>query len=199
MYKRQPYYYLDLYQGDPISEPNTYSMARLKTTYDFEPLPPGIDAQRILGVQGNVWSESISTFRHAQYMTWPRGFAVAETGWSPKSAKDWKDFARRVEQHFRRFEVADWNCAHSIYDVIFSPSRSADGSLEIALGTEIEGLEIHYTFAGPDPDAHYPRYEKPLRVPKNAAELRVVTCRNGRIMGRQINMPIAELEKRAKK
>lgn len=194
-----PYYYLDLYQGDPVVEPSTYSMARLKTTYGFEPVPAGIDPQRILGVQGNVWSESIPTLRHAEYMTWPRGFAIAETGWSPPSAKDWNDFARRVEQHFRRFEAADWNCAHSVYDVIFSPRRSADGSLEIVLGTEIEDLEIRYTFAGPDPDAHYPRYEKPLRVPKNAAELRVVTCRNGRKMGRQINMPIAELEKRARK
>ena len=194
-----PYYYLDLYQGDPLVEPNTYSLARLKTTYGFEPLAPGMDPRRLLGVQGNVWSESIPTLRHAQYMTWPRGFAIAETGWSAGSAKDWNDFAGRVEHHFQRFAAADWNCARSVYDPIISARRNAEGGLEITLETELEGLDIHYTFAGPEPDAHYPRYEKPLRVPKNAADLRVVTCRNGVSVGRQIRVPIAELEQRAKK
>jgi len=94
-----PYYYLDLYQGDPVVEPRTYSMSRLRTCYNFEPVPQGVDEKLVLGTQGNLWSEEVSEMRHAQYMTWPRGMAVAETAWSAKNAKNWKNFAKRVEKH----------------------------------------------------------------------------------------------------
>jgi hexosaminidase len=39
----------------------------------------------------------------------------------------------------------------------------------------------------------------PLSAPPGASKLRVVTCREGERIGRQINFPIAELEKRVKR
>src|SRR5204862_63806 len=108
-----PYYYLDLYQGEPSIEPPTYGMNRLSTCYGFEPVPEGVDAKFILGVQGNLWSEAVSELKHAQYMTWPRGFAVAETGWSGKDRKNWADFVRRVENHFARLEFEGVNYSTS--------------------------------------------------------------------------------------
>ena len=65
--------YLDLFQGEPSVEPDTYSMSRLTDSYSFEPIPEGVDPKLILGGQGNLWTESVPNFRHAQYMTWPRG------------------------------------------------------------------------------------------------------------------------------
>ena len=35
--------YLDLYQGEPSVEPDTYSMCRLSDAYSFEPVPAGVD------------------------------------------------------------------------------------------------------------------------------------------------------------
>lgn len=193
-----PYYYLDLYQGDPVVEPATYSMSRLNTCYNFEPVPEGVDAELILGIQGNVWTEEISELRHAEYMTWPRGFAVAESAWSPREKKNWVDFVRRTEGQFERLDITDTKYSRCMYDVIFEPSLDADGKLLIKLATELEGLDIYYTFEGANPDHHYPRYVKPLGVPLNAYEIRVVTYRDGKQIGKQINMPIAELKKRAK-
>ncbi len=184
-----PYYYLDLYQGEPAAEPKTYSMARLTDTYHFEPVPDGIDAKLILGIQGNLWTEEVSEFRHAQYMTWPRSLAIAESAWSKKDDKNWLNFIKRVENHFKRMDFANIKYARSIYDPIFKTTHK-DQQTIITLTTEIPGLTIHYTFQGADPDAFYPKYSEPLVVPKNAQDLKVVTCRNGKIIGRIINYPI---------
>jgi hexosaminidase len=194
-----PYYYLDLYQGDPISEPNTYLMNRLNTCYSFDPIPEGIDSKLILGIQGNLWSEEVSEMRHAQYMTWPRSLAIAETAWSPKEQKNWKSFAARVERQFMRMDAAQVKYARSMFDAIFKPARDKNGNLIIKLATEVDNIDIHYTFEGANPDNFYPKYEKPLSVPANAKNIHVVTYRNGQQVGKQINMPIEELEKRAKK
>jgi hexosaminidase len=199
----QPYYYLDHCQGERVVEPepvcfgHVYGLCRLNTTYHFEPLPEGLDPKRVLGVQANLWTEAVTTLRHAEYMTWPRGFAVAETAWSPKELKEWPEFVRRVEEHFRRFDAADCKYAPSMYDVELVPSRRPNKTLVIELATEIPGLAIHYTFDGSLPDARYPKYEGPLAVPKNAAVVRAITSRNGKCIGRIVSGPIAELEGRA--
>ena len=194
-----PYYYLDLYQGDPIIEPASYSMCRLNTCYNFEPIPKGVEAELVLGVQGNVWTEEISELRHAEYMTWPRGFAVAESSWSPREKKNWVDFIRRTEKQFERLDLADTKYSRCMYDAIFEPSLDDDGELLIKFSTELDGLDIYYTFEGANPDHHYPKYVKPLSVPIGAYEIRVITYRDGKPVGKQINMPIEELKKRVKK
>ena len=192
-----PECYLDLYQGNPAMEPNTYGMNRLIGTYCLEPVPKGVDPKWILGIQGNLWSESIPALRHAEYMTWPRAFAIAETAWSPKAVKNWPDFVRRVESQFLRFDAADRKYARSMYDVIVTPKRRLDKKLVIELSTEVPDLAIYYTFAGPDPDSHYPKYESPLLVPKNATTVRAIAYRNGKPVGRIVTVPIKELEKLA--
>ena len=71
--------YIDYYQGDPAVEPPTFAMLRLNKVYTFEPVPEGVDSSFILGGQGNLWTESVPTFRHAEYMLWPRSFALVRS------------------------------------------------------------------------------------------------------------------------
>jgi hexosaminidase len=190
--------YLDLYQGDPAVEPPTYSLLRLNTVYAFEPVPQGVDTTLILGGQGNLWSESVPTFRHAEYMFWPRSFALAEVLWTPRNGKNWNDFIRRTEVHFDRLAHADINYARSFYDAIITPLKDKKGDLLIQLDTEIEGLQIYYTFDNTYPDHHTPLYQKgeKLTIPKDADTFRVITYRDGKPIGRLIAVPLAELMKR---
>jgi hexosaminidase len=193
-----PFYYLDLYQGDPAHEPNTYNFASLRMAFDFEPVSADIDdPSRILGVQGNLWTESVPTMRHAEYMTWPRAFAVAETGWSPADRKAWPNFFRRVEHHFDRFRVMNWNYAPSVYDPIIEVFNAEDGSLRIRLHTEAPDLYIHYTFTVAHPDTYYPIYTEPLSVPIGASALRIITARNGTLVGRPMKISIEDVRRRA--
>jgi hexosaminidase len=58
-------------------------------------------------------------------------------------------------------------------------------------------LTVHYSFDNSQPDCFYPASSGPLSIPKEASMLKVVSCRNGKVVGRQIDLTIAELEKRA--
>lgn len=189
--------YLDYMQGDAIIEPPVYATLRLKKAYQFEPLPDGIDVALVKGGQANIWTEQIYNVRHLQYMVWPRAFAIAEVLWSPKEKRNWNDFVRRVEYHFARFDIAGIKYAPSMYDPEFEVSAKESQPL-VKLTTEIEGLDIHYSFDNSFPDQFYPKYRSPLLVPKDASTLKVITYRNGKPVGRMIVMPVAELKKRAK-
>lgn len=188
--------YLDLYQGDPVAEPLTYSMVRLNQAYSFNPLPDGIDSTLVLGGQANLWSERLTTKRHAEYMLWPRAFAIAESLWSLPHHKNWPIFIEKVERHFDRMDRSETKYSRSMYDPIFTGKKGADGKLEIHLATEIEGLEMYYSFDETLPDRFYPQYSLPLTIPNGAANLRVITYRDGKVLGKMITMPIAELKKR---
>jgi hexosaminidase len=192
------YAYVDLYQGDPVAEPITYSKVLLSKAYEFDPLPKGVDPQYILGGQCNLWSERLYNMRHTEYMLWPRGLATAESVWSPANTKDWPDFVRRVEKQFERFDAADIKYSRSMYDPIFTPHKISDSTISIELGTQIKDLTIHYSFDETFPDNFYDAYKEPLAVPAGASTLIVVTYRGKQQMGKIIKMPIAELKRRAK-
>jgi hexosaminidase len=189
--------YLDYMQGDPIIEPRIYATLRLNKAYQFEPVPDGVDAKYILGGQANLWTEQVYNTRHMQYMLWPRAMAIAEAVWSPKDKRDWNDFSDRVENQFPRFDVAQVKYAPSMFDPIFTASKTSDGKLKIELATEINDLDIHYSFDNSFPDNFYPKYTGALTPPEDAVMLKVITYRGDKKMGRMIAMPISELQKRA--
>ncbi|RDC64914.1 beta-N-acetylhexosaminidase [Adhaeribacter pallidiroseus] len=191
--------YIDYMQGDPAIEPKVYASLRLNKAYQFEPLPDSVDPKYIKGGQANLWTEQVYNMRHAQYMTWPRGFAIAESLWSPKETKSWPDFVNRVENHFTRYEFAEKNYAPSVYEPIVNVTRTPDDYLRLELSTEVEGLDIYYTFDNSFPDRFYPKYLEPLVPPKDAAMLKLITYRGNKPVGRLITLPIKDLEQRAPK
>jgi hexosaminidase len=191
------YAYLDYMQADPITEPRVYASLRLNKTYEFEPLPEGVNPKYIKGGQANLWTEQIYNYRTVQYMLWPRALAIAESVWSPKEKKNWNDFFNRTEKHFERFDVAEKKYSRGVYDPIFEVGRTADKQLKIDLSTEVEGLDIYYSFDNTFPDRFYPKYTKALVPPKDAVMLKVITYKGKEPVGRMITMPIEELNKRA--
>ena len=77
--------------------------------------------------------------------------------------------------------------------------QTADQQLKINLSTEIEGLDIYYSFDNSFPDNFYPKYTSDLVPPKDAVMLKVITYRGTQPIGRMISMPISELKKRVEK
>ena len=188
--------YLDYMQGDVIVEPRVYASLRLKKSYQFEPVPAGVEAKYIKGGQGNIWTEQITNVRHLQYMAWPRAFAIAESVWSQKEKKDWNSFISRVEAQFKRFDTREIKYAPSMYDPIFT-AKNKQGKLGITLETEVEGLDIYYSFDNSFPDRFYPKYTKELTPPTESVALKTVTYRGDKMVGRMIVMPLEEMKKRA--
>jgi hexosaminidase len=191
--------YLDYMQSDKVMEPVVYATLRLNKSYEFEPVPEGADAKFIKGGQANLWTEQVYNIRQAEYMTWPRGFAIAESVWSPKEKKNFNTFFTKVEKHFDRLNQAEVKYAPSVYDPIFTASRNADKTLKIELSTEVPGLDIYYSFDNSYPDRFYPKYTSALTAPIDATQFRVITYKGKQPVGRMVTMPIEELNKRAGK
>lgn len=88
--------YFDYTQDAPFKEPVSIGgYTPLSKTYSYEPLEAGIsedNASHLLGIQGNLWSEYVKEDSHAEYMYYPRAFAIAETGWSRSEDKDYGRF-----------------------------------------------------------------------------------------------------------
>ena len=96
------YCYLDAFQDAPNTQPMALGgYLTLEKVYSFEPVPDSLstkEAELILGVQGNVWTEHIPTPEHYEYMIYPRILALAEIGWSPSEVKKWDNFHTRALQ-----------------------------------------------------------------------------------------------------
>jgi hexosaminidase len=86
-----------------------------------------------------------------------------------------------------------------MFDPMFDVKRDANNELQIILSTEVNGLDIYFSFDNSNPDNYYPKYSTPLSVPKDASMIKVVTYRDGKQIGRQVDMPIATLKSRLPK
>ncbi|MEO6916369.1 MAG: family 20 glycosylhydrolase, partial [Chitinophagaceae bacterium] len=189
--------YLDYMQADPVIESRVYASLRLSKAYQFEPQPDSINKKMVKGGQANLWTEQVYNIRQAEYMTWPRGMAIAESVWSPKEKKNWNHFFGKVEDHFGRLDEAEVKYAPSAYDPIFTVKKFNDSIPQVELSTEVEGLDIYYSFDNSFPDRFYPKYTKALIPPTDAVMLKVVTYKGKKQVGRFNWMPVQELKKRA--
>ncbi|MDR3303433.1 MAG: beta-N-acetylhexosaminidase [Treponema sp.] len=98
------------HRADP-DEPGQISVSSIKQVYHMDPVMPDMPAEvvpRILGGQGNLWSELIYAAKIAEYMIFPRLCALAEAVWTPREAKDFADFMTRLPVHQKRLDALDF-------------------------------------------------------------------------------------------
>lgn len=99
--------YLDYPQAEPAGEPeaNSDGLVSLETCCEFDPIPGDVSPEakgRVLGVQGNLWTEFIRDQDYLDYMTWPRACALAEAGWTPGALRNNGDFRTRLVPHLKK-------------------------------------------------------------------------------------------------
>jgi hexosaminidase len=107
------YTYFDYYQADPENEPLAIGgFLPIDTVYSYDPVPAELDEQHrhhILGVQGQVWTEYLSTPEKVEYMAFPRACAMAEIGWTPADQKDYELFSSTLRRHLKRLDFMNVN------------------------------------------------------------------------------------------
>lgn len=102
--------YLDYREGPGPKTPEFDTIGGnlpLKKAYELNPVPKGASSEqeaRILGVQGNCWSEYMPTLAKWQYQVFPRALAIAEVGWSAEKNKNYDDFKARWDKHKPYFD-----------------------------------------------------------------------------------------------
>lgn len=102
------YVYLDHYQCEPEGQPLAIGgYSPLEEVYSFDPQFQELTTEEnkhILGLQGNLWSEYLSSPQYMEYMAFPRAFAISEIGWTPSSKKDFEDFLARFAVQRIRYD-----------------------------------------------------------------------------------------------
>jgi hexosaminidase len=164
--------YFDYYQGVPESEPVAIGgFLPLNRVYDYNPIPASIPEnlqKYILGVQGNLWTEYISTPEQAEYMAYPRVVALSEIAWSQNNAKNYSDFLKRLSFHFVRLDHLNVNYSKSHYSI-----KAVTGWLydlnkpQIALSSECKDCDIRYTLNGDEPSMSSSKYNGPIIISNN--------------------------------
>lgn len=95
--------------GEPLAIGGFLPLARV---YSYEPIPEELsadEAKRVLGAQGNVWTEYISTPKRFEYFAFPRVCALAEVVWTPREQKDYARFVGALKTHGKRLAALDVN------------------------------------------------------------------------------------------
>jgi hexosaminidase len=109
--------YFDYYQAKGPDEPLAIGgHVPLETVYSFDPVPKNFSAtqaQRVLGTQGQLWTEYIATERHLEYLAFPRLTALAEVAWTPAQGKDYAGFQQRLRVHEQRLNSLGVNYRRS--------------------------------------------------------------------------------------
>lgn len=69
----------------------------LSNWYNWDPtVQAGVAESSVLGVESALWQEHLRTDHDAQFVMFPRTFALAEVAWSQNNAKDYDDFRSRL-------------------------------------------------------------------------------------------------------
>lgn len=78
--------------------------------YHFSPSQYEADftvKDQILGVQGNLWSETVTNTDRVDFLTFPRLAALAEMAWTRKSNKNFVAFSAALKQHLELYRAAN--------------------------------------------------------------------------------------------
>ena len=83
----------------------------VRDSYDWDPahLLEGVTEKSILGVEAELWTETIVTVDDIDYMLFPRLPGCAETGWTPQEKRSWEDYSSRLANHGQRLAAMGIN------------------------------------------------------------------------------------------
>jgi hexosaminidase len=100
-----------------------------------------------------------------EYMAYPRALALAEVAWSPKSARDFESFRKRLLPRLLGLDRIGVHYRFPSADNGLERNRVVSGdSVVVELRSALPEAEIRYTLDGSHPTAESPRYTAPLRL-----------------------------------
>ncbi len=183
----EKYVYLDYYQSLYPDEPLAGGgYLPLNKIYDYEPLPPILNAAQtkyIIGVQANVWSEYMDNEDKAEYMIFPRMLALAETGWSSKKNKNYNNFLIRLRGQYGLLKKMNIHAAEVFDEITYTTGKGSDGKTRLELHSTLPECIIRYTTDGRVPGKNDVIYHDFLDIDKPEI-IKASVYKNGQPYGR---------------
>ena len=181
----EDYCYLDHYQSNDTAEPAAFGgLTTLATVYSYHPLPAELDSEDsklITGTQGNLWTEYVPTYQHAEYMFFPRSTALAEVAWTGNKLT-YDDFTTRLLGYLKRLDDHNVNYSRHLFDIkLNTVTDSVTHQLKAVPAGIPAGFDVYYTTDGTRPTAGAQKYTGPITIQGNA-EVNVGVIYNGRLV-----------------
>lgn len=178
------YLYFDYYQSlDKANEPLAIGgYLPLETVYSYEPMPKELtadEARHIIGVQANIWTEYMPTFKQMQYMALPRLAALSEVQWSQPALKDYTSFTNRLTEFTHLYDRLGYNYAKHLYNVAIHVDSDNKWREILIHMTTAGNAEIRYTLDGTEPTAKSTLYTGAIVLQKSA-KIRAAAFRDGK-------------------
>lgn len=164
--------YFDYYQStDKANEPEAIGgYIPLETVFNYNPVPKQLSAEEqkhIIGVQANLWTEYIKTYRQAEYMELPRMAALCEVQWNNDEFRNYRDFIERLKRMVRIYQAENYNFSRVIYNPRMLLRADNKAHVIRAGFTTIDNAPIHYTLDGSEPTEKSPLFKTALVINKN--------------------------------
>ena len=162
--------YFDYKQGDGRFEPtNVGAYLPLDKVYAFEPTVPDSltpeQAKHVIGTQGQLWTEYMNNSAQIEYQAYPRALALAEVAWSPKSARDFESFRKRLLPRLLGLDRLGVNYRFPSADTGLEQNRAVTGdAVVVELKSPVPEAQIRYTLDGLEPSLTSMLYTAPLRL-----------------------------------
>lgn len=178
------YLYFDYYQSlDKANEPLAIGgYLPLETVYSYEPMPKELtadEARHIIGVQANIWTEYMPTFKQMQYMALPRMAALSEVQWSQPALKDYTSFTNRLTEFTHLYDRLGYNYAKHLYNVAIHVDSDNKWREILIHMTTAGNAEIRYTLDGTEPTGNSALYTGAIVLQKSA-KIRAAAFRDGK-------------------
>ena len=186
------YLYFDYYQAlDTSTEPEAIGgYLPIERVYSYEPVSDDMFNYRnakgetenlgrfIVGVQANIWTEYMPTYRQVEYMALPRLAALAEIQWTQRGKKNFDKFSQRAIRMMQLYDEQNYNYARHLYDVHATYTTCPEkGGIEVKLST-VDDAPIYYTLDGNAPTNASLPYRGPFVINADS-KLRFAAIRFG--------------------
>lgn len=189
--------YFDYYQSANLNDEyfGIGGFVPVEKVYSYEPVAEELplDKQKhILGVQANLWSEYIKSFKQAQHMVLPRMAALSEVQWTMPDKKDYADFLPRLANLTKLYDHYGYNYATYIFDITADYAFNSDNREATLTLATFDKAPIYYTTDGSVPSSSSTLYEAPIQISKTtyikAIALRDNGYTNSRIYDKNIDL-----------
>ncbi|MCM8731219.1 family 20 glycosylhydrolase [Hephaestia sp. GCM10023244] len=133
--------------------------------YAFDPAPAALtpaERKHILGLQGNLWTEHLSTTAYADRMMWPRAAILADMAWS-SAPRDWDGLSDRLVAAFGRWQRM--GLAYNVTPLVPLARFAGRGdAIEVVLDQPAGIGTVRVTTDGSAPTATSSAYTVPLKL-----------------------------------
>lgn len=146
--------------------------------------------ERIKGVQGQLWSETVTSYPHTQYMIFPKLFGLAERGWNAMPAWSMMPYGTKAEEAYLKDLSAYYNTvtrrelpylsALGVNYHVNQPGILLSGN-ELRFNTVDPNAEVYYTLDGTTPTTASARWDgAPVTITQSEPQVRAIAVVRGK-------------------